>query len=83
MYSIGRVLSIMPVSKVMDFLNATLAATFEEIQRLVNEKPVISSKRLLKEQNNKIYILEHDSLASINVSAQTLISPIQLSLRRI
>lgn len=67
----------------MDFLNATLAATFEEIQRLVNEKPVISSKRLLKEQNNKIYILEHDSLACINVSAQTLISPIQLSLRRI
>jgi len=34
----------MPVNKVMEFLNATLAATFEDIQRLVNEKPVIRFK---------------------------------------
>lgn len=40
MYSIGRVLSIMPVNRVMDYLNVTLAPTFEDIQKLTQEEPV-------------------------------------------
>lgn len=40
MYSIGKVLSVMPVPKVMDYLNVILAPSFEEIQKLVSLEPV-------------------------------------------
>ncbi|KAF7279174.1 hypothetical protein GWI33_007585 [Rhynchophorus ferrugineus] len=39
MGSIGRVLSIAPVDKVMSYLNVTLSPTFEEIQKLLQEEP--------------------------------------------
>ncbi|CAG9760659.1 unnamed protein product [Ceutorhynchus assimilis] len=39
MYSVGKVLSIMPVGRIMDFLNVTLAPTFEDFRKLLREKP--------------------------------------------
>lgn len=39
-YSIGKVLSVMPVNRVMDYLNVILTPSFEEIQKLVSTEPV-------------------------------------------
>lgn len=41
-YCIGKVLSIMPVCKVMEYLNVILAPSFQEIQKLVSMEPVSS-----------------------------------------
>ncbi|XP_066144032.1 importin-13 [Euwallacea fornicatus] len=63
MYSIGRVLSIMPMNRVMEYLNVTLAPTFEEIQKLVLQEPspsvamsLISRLKLLSALFNSLYI---------------------------
>ncbi|KAK9881689.1 hypothetical protein WA026_017206 [Henosepilachna vigintioctopunctata] len=36
MYSIGKVISVLPASKAMDYLNVILAPSFEELQKLVS-----------------------------------------------
>lgn len=38
---IGKVLSIMPIPRVMEYLNVILTPSFEEIQKLVNAEPVL------------------------------------------
>ncbi|XP_060533437.1 importin-13 [Cylas formicarius] len=42
MFSIGRVLSVAPVDKVMRYLNDILAPTFQDLQKLVNAEPSVS-----------------------------------------
>ncbi|EFA09709.1 importin-13 [Tribolium castaneum] len=39
MYSIGKVLSILPVPRIMDYLNIILAPSFKEMQDLLNVEP--------------------------------------------
>lgn len=41
MYSLGKVLSTLPVGNIMEYLNVILAPSFEEIQNLINLEPVI------------------------------------------
>lgn len=41
MYSIGKVLSILPVPKIMEYLNIILAPSFKEMQELLNCEPVL------------------------------------------
>ena len=40
MYSIGKVLSILPIPRIMEYLNIILAPSFKEIQELLNVDPV-------------------------------------------
>lgn len=39
MYSIGKVLSVLPVDRIMGYLNVILAPSIEELQKLVNAEP--------------------------------------------
>ncbi|KAJ3642174.1 hypothetical protein Zmor_024983 [Zophobas morio] len=39
MYSIGKVLSILPIPRIMEYLNIILAPSFKEIQELLNVDP--------------------------------------------
>lgn len=40
MYSIGNVLSILPVNKTMEYLNVILAPSYEDLQKLTQAEPV-------------------------------------------
>jgi hypothetical protein len=40
MFSIGKVLSILPVPRIMEYLNIILAPSFKEMQELLNVEPV-------------------------------------------
>lgn len=40
MYSIGNVLSVLPVNKIMEYLNIILAPSYEELQKLTDDEPV-------------------------------------------
>ncbi|KAH1009274.1 importin-13 [Dendroctonus ponderosae] len=69
MYSIGRVLSIMPVDRVMDYLNVTLAPTFEDIQKLILQPPSSSMAtslatrlKILAALFNSLYVQSEDRL---------------------
>lgn len=41
MYSIGKVLSIIPVANIMEYLNVILTPYFEEIQMLLSVEQVL------------------------------------------
>lgn len=47
MYSIGKVLSILPVPRIMEYLNIILAPSFKEMQELLNVEPVHETCHLL------------------------------------
>ncbi|XP_022917881.1 importin-13 [Onthophagus taurus] len=47
MYSVGRILSILPVNNIMQYLNVILSPSFEEIQSLVNNEPHSSTATIL------------------------------------
>lgn len=40
MYSIGRVLSVLPLQRIMDYLNLILMPSFKEMQELLSCEPV-------------------------------------------
>lgn len=40
MYSIGNVLSILPLNKTMEYLNVILAPSYEDLQKLTQAEPV-------------------------------------------
>lgn len=40
MYSIGKILSILPIDSIMQYLQIVLSPSFEEIQSLVRSEPV-------------------------------------------
>lgn len=42
MFSIGKVVSVLPVPSIMEYLNLVLTPYFEEIRSLVNAEQVIS-----------------------------------------
>nr|CAH7738201.1 unnamed protein product [Callosobruchus chinensis] len=42
MYSIGKVLSILPVDRIMEYLNIILAPSFEDLQKLAHAEPTPS-----------------------------------------
>ncbi|KAL1494258.1 hypothetical protein ABEB36_009882 [Hypothenemus hampei] len=63
MYSVGKVLSIASASRVMEYLNVTLAPIFEEIQKLIQEEPsptiamsLMSRIKILSALFNSLYI---------------------------
>lgn len=45
MYSIGRVLSTLPVDRIMGYLNMILAPSFEDLQKFSEAEPVSSTEK--------------------------------------
>ncbi|XP_030761642.1 importin-13 [Sitophilus oryzae] len=69
MFSIGKVLSIMPVNRIMDYLNVTLAPTFEEIQNIVEHDPtpstalcLMSRMKVLSALFNSLYVASETNI---------------------
>ncbi|KAL3269998.1 hypothetical protein HHI36_009055 [Cryptolaemus montrouzieri] len=73
MFSVGKVLSILPVSKSMNYLNVILAPCFEELQTLVSSEPspsvkvsLVTKLRILATLYSSMYV----KLPDANVAEQ-------------
>lgn len=56
MSCIGNVLSILPINKIMEYLNIILAPSYEDLQKLVQAEPV-STYILLQDDLYNLFLL--------------------------